>query len=143
MPHPSGWPDFGFGCGHPKSRKLRPVSASCRNARSVSTGTGFRLTIPIIRHMSAQLVPDLPKEGDSVRAVLGSLDALRPLAIHDAEDPAPTRSLGDDHIDGIRGGREDRHDLGNVPDRLQDVDRIRIPEEDDEEMAGTHREGVL
>src|SRR2546426_2065622 len=36
-PQPSGWPDFGLGCGHPKSRKFLPVSASVRNPMRLST----------------------------------------------------------------------------------------------------------
>src|SRR5439155_22164368 len=106
IPQPSGWPAFGFGCGHPKSRKFRPVSASWRNARSVSTGAGLRLTIPSMRHMSAQLVPDLPEERDPILPFLRSLHALRPLAVHDAEDAPSAGGLGHDDVHGIRGGRE-------------------------------------
>src|SRR6266545_1370599 len=136
MPQPSGWPDFGLGCGHPKSRKFRPVSASCRNARSVSAGTGFRLTTASIRHMSAQLVADLAEERDPLRAVLLRLDALRPLAVDHAEDAATPGRLRHDHLDRVRRRREDRHDLGHVPERAEDVDRVGVLQEDDEEMPG-------
>src|SRR2546429_360898 len=37
IPQPSGWPDFGFGCGHPKSRKFLPVSARARNTSRAGT----------------------------------------------------------------------------------------------------------
>src|SRR2546428_7132061 len=84
MPQPSGWPDFGFGWGHPKSRKFLPVSASCRNAMSESTDAVFRLTMASIRHMSAQLVPDFPEEGDALRPAFLSLAAFRPLAADDS-----------------------------------------------------------
>src|SRR3989475_8282266 len=143
IPQPSGWPAFGFGCGHPKSRKFRPVSASWRNARSVSTGAGLRLTIPSMRHMSAQLVPDLPEERDPILPFLRSLHALRPLAIHDAEDAPSARGLGHHDVHGIRGRREDRHDLGHVPQGRQHVDREGIPQEHDEEMPRSDGEGVL
>src|SRR3989440_1531721 len=143
IPQPSGWPAFGFGCGHPKSRKFRPVSASWRNAMSVSTGTGLRLTIPSIRHMSAQLVPDLPEERDPVLPFLLSLDAFGPLAVHDAEDTPTARSLGDHDVHGIRGRREDRDDLRYVPQGSQHVDRVGIAKEYHEEMARSDREGVL
>src|SRR2546426_189241 len=52
---------------------------------SVSTGTGLRLTSASIRHMSAQLVPDLAEERDALRTLLLRLDALRPLAVHRPE----------------------------------------------------------
>src|SRR6266550_516166 len=143
IPQPSGWPAFGFGCGHPKSRKFRPVSASWRNARSVSTGAGLRLTIPSMRHMLAQLVPDLPEERNPILPFLASLDALRPLAIHDAEDAPSARGLGHDDVHGIRGRREDRHDLGHVPQGTEHVDREGIPQEHDEEMPCSDGEGVL
>src|SRR2546427_7747169 len=143
IPQPSGWPDLGFGWGHPKSRKFRPVSASWRNAMSVSTGTGLRLTSPSMRHMSAQLVSDLPEERDPILPVLLSLDALRPLPVHDAEDAPTPRGLRDHDVHGIRGRREDRHDLGHVPEGPQHVDRICIPKEYDEEMARSHGQGVL
>src|SRR2546426_10511007 len=67
IPQPSGWPDFGFGWGHPKSLKFLPVSARARNAMSVSTGAGFWLTIASIRHMSAQLVSKLPERSEERR----------------------------------------------------------------------------
>src|SRR3989440_8116260 len=143
IPQPSGWPAFGFGWGHPKSRKFRPVSASWRNAMSVSTGTGLRLTSPSMRHMSAQLVSDLPEERDPIFPVLLSLDALRPLPVHDAENAPTPRGLRDHDVHGIRGRREDRHDFGHVSEGPQHVDRISIPEEYDEEMARSHRQGVL
>src|SRR3989454_5048691 len=143
IPQPSGCPAFGFGCGHPKSRKFRPVSASWRNAMSVSTGTGLRLTSPSMRHMSAQLVPDLPEERDPILPVLLSLDAPRPLAVHDSEDAPTPRGLRDHDVDGIRGRREDRHDLGHVPEGPQHVDRVCVPKEYDEEMTRSDREGVL
>src|SRR2546422_11253857 len=106
MPQPSGWPDFGFGWGHPKSRKFLPVSASCRNAMSVSTGAVFRLTIASIRHMSAQLVPDLPEERDPLRPVFLRLEAFRPLAVDDSQDAATAAGRRDDDGHGIgrRGG---------------------------------------
>src|SRR5207237_2736694 len=104
IPQPSGWPAFGFGCGHPKSRKFRPVSASWRNARSVSTGAGLRLTIPSMRHMSAQLVPDLPEERNPILPFLRSLDALRPLAVADAEDAPPAGGPSHHYVHGIRAG---------------------------------------
>src|SRR5437879_13767478 len=89
MPQPSGWPDFGFGWGHPKSRKFLPVSASCRNAMSVSTGADFRLTIASIRHLLAQLVPDFPEERNPLRPVFLGLEPFRPLADDDSQHSAP------------------------------------------------------
>src|SRR2546421_11771140 len=100
IPQPSGWPDFGFGCGHPKSRKFLPVSARARNAMSVSTGAGFRLTIASIRHMSAQLVPKLPEERDPLRPDFRGLEGFGPLPADDPEGaPAPPPRRGD-----ARGG---------------------------------------
>src|SRR5206468_10068873 len=81
---------------HPKSRKFLPVSASCRNAMSVSTGAGFWLTIASIRHMSAQLVPDLPEECHPLRPVFLGLEPLRPLTVDDPEDASPPPGRGDD-----------------------------------------------
>src|SRR2546422_1782551 len=78
IPQPSGWPDFGFGWGHPKSLKFLPVSARARNAMSVSTGAGFWLTIASIRHMSAQLVSKLPEQRDPLRPVFRGLEAFGP-----------------------------------------------------------------
>src|SRR6266571_1764912 len=126
MPQPSGWPDFGLGCGHPKSRKFLPVSASCRNAKSVSTGAGLWLTIASIRHMSAQLVPNLPEEGDPLRSVLLGLEALCSLAVDDSEDaPAPPRGRDDD-VDGIRGRGVNGDDFRHVAQRPQDVDWVCV-----------------
>src|SRR3989442_5947808 len=102
MPQPSGWPDFGFGWGHPKSRKFLPVSASCRNAMSVSTGADFRLTIASIRHMSAQRVPDFPEEGDPLRPVFLGLEAFRPLAVDDSQDAATAAGRRDTDANGHR-----------------------------------------
>src|ERR1700756_4292530 len=133
MPQPSGWPDFGFGCGHPKSRKFLPVSASCRNAMSVSTGAGLRLTIASIRHMSTQLVPDLPEEGDPLRTVFLGLDAFRALPVDDAQNAAASAGLRDHDVDWIRGRGVHGHDLGDVAQGPQDVDRVGVLQEDDEE----------
>src|SRR2546427_6772588 len=135
IPQPSGWPDLGFGWGHPKSRKFRPVSASCRNAMSVSTGTGLRLTSASIRHMSAQLVPDLAEERDALRALLLRLHALRPLAVHHPEDASAPRGLRNDHVHGIRGRRVYGHDFRHLAERPQDVDRIGVLKDHDEEVA--------
>src|SRR5207249_149356 len=143
IPQPSGCPDFGFGCGHPKSRWFRPVSASCRNAMSVSTGTGLRLTSASIRHMSAQLVPDLTEERDALRTILLRLDALRPLAVHDPQDASAPRGLRNDHVHGIRGRRVHGHDFRYVAEGPQDVDRIGVLEDHDEEVARSDRERIL
>src|SRR5712692_4195947 len=143
MPQPSGWPDFGFGWGHPKSRKFLPVSASWRNAMSVSTGAVFRLTMASIRHMSAQLVPDFPEEGDPLRPVFLRLDAFRPLAIDDSQDAATAAGRRDDDVDGIRCRGVHRHDFWHVAQGPQDVDRVRLLHEHDEEVARPDREGVL
>src|SRR5438876_2353194 len=143
MPQPSGWPDFGFGWGHPKSRKFLPVSASCRNAMSVSTGAGFWLTMASIRHMSAQLVPNLSEECHPLRPVFLGLQPLRPLTVDDPEDASAPPRRGDDDVDRIRGRGVHGHDFGYVAQRPQDADRICILQEDDEEVAGTDREGVL
>src|SRR5438128_610754 len=143
IPQPSGWPDFGFGCGQPKSRKFLPVSASCRNAMSVSTGAGFWLTIASMRHMSAQLVPDLPEECHPLRPVFLGLQPFRPLSVDDPEDASAPPGRGDDDVDGIRGRGVHGHDFGHVAQRPQDVDRICVLQEDDEEVAGPDREGVL
>src|SRR5256886_3561529 len=143
IPQPSGWPDLGFGWGHPKSRKFLPVSARARNAMSVSTGAGFRLRIASIRHMSAQLVPNLPEERDPLRAVFRGLEAFGPLPVDDTEDaPAPPRGRDDD-VDGIRGRGVDGHDLGHVTKRAQDIDRVSVFHEDDEEVARPDRERVF
>src|SRR5205823_185363 len=127
MPQPSGWPVFGFGWGHPKSRKFRPVSARVRNAIRVSTDAGLRLTIPSIRHMSAQLVADFPEERDPFLAVLLPFHASRPFPIHDTEDPATAGGLGHDDVHGVRGGGEDRDHLRHLPHGPEDVDRKRVP----------------
>src|SRR3989441_7701080 len=143
IPQPSGWPDFGFGCGHPKSRKFLPVSARARNAMSVSTGAGLWLTIASIRHMSAQLVPNLPEQRDPLRPVFRGLEAFGPLPIDDPEDaPAPLRGRDDD-VDGIRGCGVHRHDFGHVAERSQDVDRVCVFQENDEEMARPDGKRVL
>src|SRR6266446_5249241 len=114
MPQPSAWPDFGFGWGHPKSRKFLPVSASCRNAMSVSTGAVFRLTMASIRHMSAQLVPDFPEERDPLRPVFLCLEAFRPLAVDDSQDAASAAGRRDDNVQGIRGRGVHGHDFGHL-----------------------------
>src|SRR3989475_10447218 len=143
IPQPSGWPDFGFGCGHPKSRKFLPVSARARNAMSVSIGAGLWLTIASIRHISAQLVPNLPEERDPLRPVFCGLEAFGPLPVDDPEDaPAPPRCRDDD-VDGIRGRGIDGHDLGHVTKRAQDIDRVSVFHEDDEEVARPDRERVF
>src|SRR5437764_7856841 len=94
MPQPSGWPVFGFGWGHPKSRKFRPVSARVRNAIRVSTEAGLRLTIPSIRHMSAQLVADFPEERDPFLAVLLPLHTPRQFPDHDPTHATTSRRNG-------------------------------------------------
>src|SRR5207249_1913990 len=142
MPQPSGWPDFGFGWGHPKSRKFLPVSASCRNAMSVSTGADFRLTIASIRHMSAQLVPDFPEEGNPLRAVFLGLEAFRPLAVDDSQDSAAPAGRRDDHVKGIRCRGKHGHDFGDIAQGPQDVDRVGVLHEYDEEVTRSDREGV-
>src|SRR2546425_3678103 len=143
IPQPSGWPDLGFGWGHPKSRKFLPVSARARNAMSVSTGAGFWLRIASIRHMSAQLVPNLPEERDPLRPVFRGLEAFGPLPVDDPEDaPAPPRGRDDD-VDGIRGRGVDGHDFGHVAQRPQDVDWVSVFHEDDEEVARPDRERVF
>src|SRR5438034_2579146 len=139
IPQPSGWPAFGFGCGHPKFRKFRPVSASWRKAIRVSTGAGLRLTIPSMRHMSVQLVPDLPEEGAPFVPLLLPFDPLRAFAVHDSEDPPTARRFRDDHVDRVRRRGENGHGLRHLPDGPEDVDRIRVPEEDDEEVARADR----
>src|SRR5438128_8284766 len=134
IPQPSGWPDFGFGCGQPKSRKFLPVSARARNAMSVSTGAGFWLTIASIRHMSAQLVPHLPEQRDPLRPVFRSLEAFGPLSVDDPEDaPTPLRGRDDD-VDRIRRRGVDRYDFGHIAKRPQDVDRVCVFQEDDEKV---------
>jgi len=49
-----------------------------------------------MRHMSAQLVPDLPEERDSVLPFLLPLDALRPLAVHHAGKEVVACAFGPD-----------------------------------------------
>src|SRR2546422_7779479 len=143
MPQPSGWPDFGFGWGHPKSRKFLPVSASCRNAMSVSTGADFRLTIASIRHMSAQRVPDFPEEGDPLRPVFLGLEAFRPLAVDDSQDAATAAGRRDNDVNGIRCRGKHGHDFGDIAQGPQDVDRVGVLHEYDEEVSRSDREGVL
>src|SRR5437899_10461487 len=124
IPQPSGWPDFGFGCGHPKSRKFLPLSASARNAMSVSTGAGLWLTIASIRHMSTQLVPHLPQERDPLRPVFRALAAFVPLSVDNPEAAAAPLRGRDEDPGEIRGRGVDRQDFGPVPQGPQDVARL-------------------
>src|SRR5947209_7374037 len=110
---------------------------------SVSTGTGLRLTSASIRHMSAQLVPDLAEERDALRTLLLRLHALRPLAVHHPEDASAPRGLRNDHVHGIRGRRVHGHDFRHLADRPQDVDRIGVLKDHDEEVARSDRERIL
>src|SRR5512136_1573136 len=113
MPHPSGWPVFGFGSGHPKSRNPLPVSASWRKDISSSGGIGLRLSTARTRHMSAQLVSDFAEELPALLPVLLALDALGALPVDYAEHAPAAGVLRDDDVDGVRGGRVEAHHLGN------------------------------
>src|SRR3989441_11680877 len=135
IPQPSGWPDFGLGCGHPKSRKFLPVSASARNAMSVSTGAGLWLTIASIRHMSTQLVPHLSEPRDPLRPVSPGLEAFGPLSGDDPEAAAAPLRGRDDDVEGIRGRGVARHDFGHVPQGPQDVDRVGVFQEADRKLS--------
>src|SRR2546425_540930 len=142
IPQPSGWPAFGSGCGQPKSLGVRPDSARTRNASRRLGGNGRSLTAPRIRDMSLQLVPDLPEELPPGLSVRLRLDALRPLPVDHADDPASPRVVRDEHVHGVRRRAEDRDDLGGVSNRSQDIDRVRVLQEDDERVARPDRKSV-
>src|SRR6058998_4384468 len=110
---------------------------------SVSTGAGFWLTMASIRHMSAQLVPNLPEECHPLRPVFLGLQPLRPLTVDDPEDASAPPRRGDDDVDRIRGRGVHGHDFGHVAQRPQDVDWVSVFHEDDEEVAGPDRERVF
>src|SRR5439155_19078737 len=142
IPHPSGWPVFGSGCGHPKSFGVLPVSERARNDARSEVGIGRSLTAPRILDMSPQLVADRPEELPPGLPVHVRLHALRTVPVDHADNPAAPRVLRDEDVDGVRGRAENRDDLGGVADRPQHVQRICVPEEDHERVARPDRHGV-
>src|SRR5437879_12316022 len=106
---------------------------------SVSTGTGLRLTSASIRHMSAQLVPDLAEERDALRTLLLRLHALRPLAVHHPEHASAPRGLRNDPVQGIRGRRVPGHDLPQPAEAPQARDRTAVREAHVEATARPRR----
>ena len=93
--------------------------------------------------MSVQLVADLRLECAALLAVVLALYALRPFPVDDAEDAAAAGRRRDDHVDGVRGGGVEAHHLGDVPDGPEQVERVGLLQEDDEEVTGPHGERVL
>ena len=89
--------------------------------------------------MRLQLVPNRSQELFALFDVFVGLHPFGGDAINDAEDPAALFGLRDDHLYGVCSGADDVADLGDHLHRVQDVDRERSVQKDDERMPGTDR----
>src|SRR5665811_2435414 len=83
----------------------------------------------------SELVADGAQQGSPVADVGVGLDTDRWLAVDNADDAATPRGDGDEDVHGVRGGTEDRADLGDGFDGVQDVQREPVPQQDHERVA--------
>ncbi len=122
--HKKQWPGSESSCG---SRLRSP-----NKRRDLTSALPEVWTLPACRSALTLVSKKTSAPGNA----LVVLDAFRRRAVDDAEDAAALLGLGDDDLYGVRGGTEDAADLGNALDRLTDVDREGIDEEDDERVTG-------
>src|SRR5574341_1136829 len=126
--------------------------ASKRSSRGTVTST-IRLLCPFtIRSprkretatdAASEFVADLSQEVPPGRDVLGALHPLGREAIHDPHHPPTLRRSRHDDLDRVRRGTVDGADLLALLHGVQDVDGIRVLQDQDEEVAGGDHLRVL
>jgi len=86
---------------------------------------------------------DLAQKAAAGFGVSFGLDAARRRAVDDAEDAAPRVGFGHDDGHGVSAGAVDPADLRARLDRVEDVDRKGVFEDEDERVARAYGGGIL
>src|SRR5690349_18227503 len=89
--------------------------------------------------VSSAFVPDPAQQFPPLLPVHVRFHTLWGEAVHDAGGAPTLRGGGDQYMERVGRGAEDAADLGTVLYLVEDVDRVRVTEQDAEDVTGADR----